>query len=102
MSAWKTIWYRIRSLFNGGRTEGEISDEMQFHLQLLINYYIAEGLSPEEAKSAARRGFGNLKQFNYQCQEISVVRKGRPMNGLAQNISYAFRLLLKNRGFTAV
>jgi predicted permease len=102
MSAWKMIWYRIRSLFNRGRSEGEISDEMQFHLQLLINYYIAEGYSPDEARSAAKRRFGNLRSFNYQCQEISVGKRGNLMNGFAQNIIYGFRLFVKHRGFTAV
>jgi len=102
MSALKTAWHRIRSLFNRGRSESEISDEMQFHLQLLINYYIAEGYSPDEARTAAKRRFGNLRSFNYQCQEISGGKRGNLMNGFTQNIIYGFRLLTKHRGFTAV
>src|SRR5436305_8984780 len=102
MSKWDDLGKLVHSVFRCERTECDISDELQFHLELLIKHYIAEGLTPEEARSAARRRFGNLRQFNDQCQKIYTNRRGRLMRGLGQNIIYGFRLLMKHRGFTII
>jgi putative ABC transport system permease protein len=50
-------------LFRKGRTDREIKEEMEQHLERLMERYSSEGLSPEEARKTARREFGGLEQM---------------------------------------
>jgi hypothetical protein len=42
------------------RTDDDFSEEIQANIALDIDRFIAEGLSPEEARLAALRAFGNV------------------------------------------
>src|SRR5262249_7459523 len=57
------------------------------------------GLSPEEARDAARRAFGGVEQTKESYRD----QRGLPvMETFAQDLRYGFRMLRKNPGFTAV
>jgi hypothetical protein len=51
---------RFRSIFRKGRVEQELSDELRFHLEKLIEEKIGKGMTPEEAplRGPARGGCG--------------------------------------------
>ena len=53
---------RLRSLFKRGRVEQELSDELRFHLGKLIEENVAKGMTPKEARYAALRELGGVKQ----------------------------------------
>src|SRR5262249_40474019 len=59
MRWWSELKYLIRKL-NRGRSEQEAEEEIQTHLELETREKIEAGLSPEEARYAARRAFGSV------------------------------------------
>src|SRR4051794_31925098 len=54
------IRFRLRALFRPSALEREMQAEMQAHLDRRIEMLVAQGISPENARLAARREFGNV------------------------------------------
>ena len=52
------FWLRLQTLFRRNRSTRRLNDEIRFHLDQQIAENIASGMSPEEARYAARRAFG--------------------------------------------
>jgi len=90
---------RLRSLFRKNRVEGELSEELRFHLEKLIEENIAKGMSAEEARYTALREFGGMEQMKEECRDSWGVRM---INEIAQDLRYGLRTLLKHRSFTFV
>jgi putative ABC transport system permease protein len=90
---------RVGALFAKCRHDGLLDEEIQTHLSLLIDENVRRGMSPLEARAAARREFGGLDQVKETYRD----QRGWPfLDALAQDVRYAIRTLGKNRGFTAV
>ena len=53
---------RLSGTFRRRRAEQEFDDEIAQHLDLLAQDYIRRGMSPQEARTAARRTFGGVAQ----------------------------------------
>ena len=93
-----TIPLRLRSLLRRRNVEQELNEELQFHLEQKIRQFIAQGLSPQEARRAALREFGGLEQSKENCRDT---RRVNFIETSLQDIRFGFRMLLKNPGFTA-
>lgn len=50
---------RLRGLFGQRRTGHELEDEIQLHIQMLMDRFILQGMAPNDARAAAQRQFGN-------------------------------------------
>jgi predicted permease len=94
-----TIPLRLRSLFRRQRVDEDLGDEIRDHLERRTADYIAQGLSSEEARYAARREFGGIEQAKEKCRDT---RKVNWVYDFAQDAAYALRQSRKNPGFTAV
>ena len=90
---------RLRSLFGRSAQEHNLDDELRFHIQMKADENIAAGMSPEEARYAALRAFGNpgLKR-----EETRATWGWTWLEHLGQDLRYGLRALRQNRGFTAV
>ena len=56
-------WFsRLIGLFRKIARDAEMAEEMQAHLDLLIERNVAAGMSPDDARSAALRQFGGIEQ----------------------------------------
>jgi hypothetical protein len=55
----RRFWLRLQTLFRRNRIAQMLDDEIQFHLEQQIAENLAAGLSPQEARHAAMRTFGN-------------------------------------------
>src|ERR1044072_6689017 len=58
MSRLRMFLSRLRGLFLKRNLEQELADEIQSHLEMQIEDYERQGMSPDEARYAALRKFG--------------------------------------------
>lgn len=90
---------RFRSLFRKRHVEQELSDELRFHLEKLIEQNVGKGLNPKEARYSALRELGGVDQIKEQCRDARGVRF---IETVAQDVRYGLRQLRRNPGFTTV
>ena len=90
---------RFRSLFRRGRVEEELDGELRLHLEQQIAENIAAGMTPEEARYAARRALGGVAQIKEECRDM---RRVNAIVSLFQNLRYAARLFRRSRFFTVI
>jgi predicted permease len=89
---------RLVALFRRSRLDGELSDEVGFHLSMLEEEFRARGMPPADARNAARREFGGVAQTQEKYRE----RRGIPwIETSLRDLRYALRGLRRNPGFTA-
>jgi putative ABC transport system permease protein len=95
----KALARRLGSLFAKSRTEQELDSELRTHLELLEHENLRRGMSPEEARYAARRDFGGVEQTKEAYRE----QRGLPfIDTLLQDLRFALRLLVKKPGWALV
>ena len=87
----------LRQLFSRRHFYSDLSAEFEEHLEEKIAELMREGVSREEAASAARREFGNLTLIEEQSREVW---QWRVLESLFRDIRLAFRQLRRNPGFT--
>jgi predicted permease len=86
---------KLSMLFARRRFGSELDEEMLFHREQAEKDYIAAGMSPEAAKYAAMRQFGNATRLKEKSHEVV----GFKMETVAQDLKFALRQLRKNPGF---
>jgi predicted permease len=93
----RTLFVRLWALLRARRLDGDIDDEIASHLAEATDEYIRQGLSPEDARHAAQRGFGGVTQTKDVYREV---RSFMWLDDLVRDLRYCARLLLKHPGFT--
>lgn len=93
------LMQKLRALLGKERMEGELDEEVRFHLEREIEQNIERGMSAEEARSAALRAFGGVEQVKEECRDV---RGTRVIEEMWQDIRFGVRMLSKNPGFTLV
>jgi putative ABC transport system permease protein len=88
----------VGNLFRRRRVERELDDELRAYVEMLSDEKQRAGLDAGEARRAALVEIGGVEQIKEQVRDA---RAGALVEQLWQDLSYAVRLLLKHRGFTA-
>ncbi len=94
-----SLFGRISNLFSRSRVDREITAELKSHIEMRMEDSIAEGMSPEEAHRDAVLRFGNPTFIKERTAAEDAVL---PVESLVADVRYAFRQLLRNRGFAVI
>jgi putative ABC transport system permease protein len=79
--------------------DDDLAREIRAHLELDTEERMADGASPDAARTAARRAFGNVTRIREDARAV-----GRPVwvEQAAQDLRYAIRSFARARAFTIV
>ena len=95
----RVLWLRARGLFRSAAFDRDWDNEIASHLAESTDEYVRQGLSPGEARIAARRDFGGVTQTKERLRD----RASLPiLETLWQDIRYGVRVLRKNPGFATI
>ena len=93
LRAWCT---RLLGVFATARSERELADEVEAHLQLHVDDHVRAGMSVEEARRRAVLALGGIEQTKEQYRD----RRGLPfLESWLRDVRYGVRTLLKSPGF---
>lgn len=84
---------RIRAIFGSRPFEDDLSAEIEVHLEMATEDYIAQGMSPRDARRAALLDFGGVEQ----AKELHRETRGLPfLEQLGNDVRLAFRGLRRD------
>ena len=89
----------LRNLFAKNAVERDLDQEVRSYVDLLTEEKIKAGLSPDDARRAARLEAGSVEQIK---DEVRDVRKGSFLDSAWQDFRYGIRLLRRSPGFTTL
>ena len=93
------IRVQLEMLLHRRREVQRLDAELRFHLEQQIAENIAQGMSPEEARYAARRAFGNPTLLREQARETW---NWNTMETALQNVRISIRTLARAPGFAFI
>ena len=89
----------LKQLFSRRRLYGDLSEEIQQHIEEKIEELVAGGMSRKEAEAAARREFGNVTLTE---EDSRAAWRWAAIEDLFMDVRFGARMLRKNPGFTGV
>ncbi len=97
----RTLISRILALFST-RADRDFDQEIEAHLDMLIEENVRRGMTAEQARHAAREAFGGVAQITL-VKETRRENRGLPqIESFFKDLRYAARMLVKHPGFTLV
>ena len=89
---------RLRGTVRNEPRDLAFQTEIQEHVRLLAERYRRQGMTAEAAMLAARRQFGNTTLLEEDRRNMQMFPA---IESLRADLTYALRMLRKNRGFAA-
>ena len=98
MAVFGTLARRLWTLVRRRQVDGDVDQEMQLHLALLQQQLRDGGMPADQARTAARRRFGNALRLREQCRDAWGWTW---LDDLRSDLQFGLRGLARNPGFTA-
>jgi putative ABC transport system permease protein len=99
MSLWRQFTRGFGVLIHRDAADKDVADEVEHYLEEASAAWVARGLSPQDARRAARLELGNPSVAREQVRSYGWEHTIRT---LLTDLHYAARQLLRNRGFALV
>ena len=98
-------WWRYLR-FWGTNVRAEVDDEISFHLEELVGYYIARGIPSDEARRIATERFGDREHIalvmrTLANQRETAMQRTEWIDAISRDVRYAVRQLSRRPAFTA-
>jgi putative ABC transport system permease protein len=90
---------KLGAIFRKNEIDRELDDEIRSHLAMEVEDNLENGMNPDEARYAANRAFGNAGLAKDDSRSAWIFRW---TEDLGKDIRFGIRMLLKNRGFSAI
>src|SRR3984957_20615459 len=90
---------KFGGLFRRKEIARDLDDEIRAHIDMQVTENLEDGMEPEEARQAAHRSFGNVALAQEDSRGAWIYRWA---HDFAADLRFGVRMLLKNRGFSAV
>jgi macrolide transport system ATP-binding/permease protein len=94
----RTLLSRVRGLVRSRHLDRDLRDQISAHLEEATDEYIQRGLSPAEARRAARRDFGGVAQVEEVCRD----ERAPWLRDVTKDLRYALRTLGRSPAFVAI
>src|SRR5262245_4364777 len=89
----------LRALLRRTQVERELDEELRHHFEQQTEQNVRLGMSPEEARDAARKAFGGVEQAKERSRDARGLRW---LEELWQDLRYGARMLAKNPSFAMI
>jgi predicted permease len=90
---------RLVAFFRAGKADLDLTREINAHLRLLEDGFVAQGMTLEEARYAAKRAFGGVEQTKEQQRET---RTFAWIKGWSIDLKLGVRMMKKTPGLTII
>ena len=90
---------KFGGLFRRKEIARDLDDEIRAHIDMQVTENLEDGMEPEEARHAAHRSFGSIALAQEDSRGVWLYRW---FDDFGKDLRFAVRMLLKNRGFSAV
>src|SRR4051794_31357427 len=97
----------LTSLLWKTSVQDQVDAEFAFHVEMRTREYVARGMDPEAARTAAIARFGDIGSVNAECRTIGnsrerEMKRNEYLSELAHDVKFAFRQLAQTPAFTVI
>jgi len=96
------LWLRLRAILGLGAGDGDLDDELAFHVEHHIEKLVASGVTRGEATRRARLDFGGIEQIKEHYRDARGLSAVEALVDYGSEIRRAGRMLAKSPAFTFV
>src|SRR5262245_9287804 len=92
-------WFsRLANVFRSSKLDGDLDDELQFHIEERIRALTADGMSRRDAEEQVSRRFGSTLRLREESRDVKLLPW---IDSLLRDFRLGFRMLRKNATVTA-